>query len=148
MKKTVFALAIATAITAPNGSAFAKPVVTTISIDDFCDVLTVTQKGDRVAMTEDPNCAVGLGGGLVVKTKQIGEAADFSTFYPNDGSGMVFNLLLSEPFVTGGTWILYETQDGVTENFFFEGTYTVGGAAAPERRGARSITSLIRRNSN
>jgi len=139
MKKRMMALGTAALLMALTGAAVAKRTTTVISIDDFCDVFTVTAKGHLVAATDDPNCATGLVGGIFTKVRGIGEAATLAGIFNGDTSTS-WTLVLSAPFVTGGTWILYYTQDGVTESFFFEGSYTVVGGAD---RKSKSGTSFI-----
>jgi len=142
MKNLLTTLCTAALLVWPGG-ALAKRTTTVISIDDFCDVFTVTAGERLVAATDDPNCATGLVGGIFTKVKGVGDAATLAGIFNGDTTTS-WTVVFSAPFVTGGTWILYYTQDGVREHFFFEGSYTVVGAGGHRLRGGRSITSLKR----
>ena len=143
MKKAMTALASAALLMASTGGAAAKPATTIISIDDFCDVFTVTTRGHLVAATDDPNCATGLVGGILTNVKDVGKTATLAGIFNGDTTTS-WTVVFSAPFATGGTWILYFTQDGVTENFFFEGTYTVVAGGQRRSKAGASFTSPMR----
>jgi hypothetical protein len=147
MNFAIVALSSVALLMASISGAAARRATTTISIDDFCDVFTVTTKGRYVAATDDPNCATGLVGGIFTKVKGVGNAATLGGIFNNDTTTS-WTVVFSAPFVTGGTWILYFTQDGVTENFFFEGSYTVVDAKGRHFKTGPSFTAGRHQDSN
>ena len=95
-----------------------------ISLDGHCDVITLTVKGTLVAGTDASSCAAGFGGGLIGKVKGFGDAIVAGVqFTAKSGNQFVFQV--QWPLVTGGSWILYDTTDGVHLTQLESGTYTV-----------------------
>jgi hypothetical protein len=117
------------------GAASAKTATAVISLDGYCDTLTVNIKKNVVVGFDDPACETGIGVGYIAKTKNLGKAAIAGVQFPND-PGVQYVFEASYPFVTGGHWSLSFTKDGLTFNKFESGTYTVvtDPAAAPSKR--------------
>jgi len=139
MKKLLIGAAIC--ILAATGSASAGPKATTISLDNVCDVLTIARnkilKTAVVLKEDNPECEGLYGAGFIGKVKTFGNVAVIGL-----RGGLVadeeYVLKLSYPFVTGGSYILYGTADGVNLIGFAGGTYTVNGAPV---RGAKPVTA-------
>jgi hypothetical protein len=139
--KKICALTIA-ALLATSGAALAKSKATTISLDGYCDVLSIqNNKVLKTALTatDDPNCEALFGAGFAGKIKKIGNSAILGMHISGTAEEFVFRI--DYPFVTGGSWVLYGTQDGVNLTAFAGNTYTVNGT--PER-GSRPVLSAIR----
>ncbi len=109
---------------------------TTLSLDGFCNDYRIKKSGDGYAL-HDNGCSSGYGGGLLANLKGTGKNAIIAVTDPAS-PGMQFEYTFSYPFVTGGTWSLYSTNDGETFNFLTSGTYSIG---APAERGTKSATS-------
>jgi hypothetical protein len=140
VKKT-FALAACVLIGGVNG-ALAKGG-TTISLNGFCDVLTIHHNKvlkTALAATDDPNCEALYGAGFVGKVKVLGNSAVIGMHVAGAAEEFVFRI--DYPFVTGGSWVLYGTQDGVNLMAFAGDTYTVNGTPA---HGAKPVSSAIKR---
>jgi hypothetical protein len=135
--KSSFALAAAVLI-ALSGTASAKSKTETISLDGHCDVLTLHINKIAVAGTDAADCAQGFGAGFVGKVKGFGNAIVAGVqFSEEPGTQLVFRV--QYPLVTGGSWDLSATSDGVTFSKLESGTYTVEGTAAKGPRGTTSI---------
>src|SRR6185437_10978669 len=125
MKKIL--ILAAAALVATAGSAFAKGT-TTISLDNFCDVLTI--KGNKILKTaltmveQSQDCEGLYGAGFVGKVKTFGNVVSIGL---RGGSipDAEYVMEISYPFVTGSSFILYGTEDGVNLTAFAGGTYTV-----------------------
>ncbi len=134
--KTYLALAAA-ALVAMGGTASAKSKTAVISLDGFCDVITLQINKSLIAGADDPNCNTEYGGGMIGKVKGFGNSIVAGVQSPN-APGYQFVIQLSYPLVTGGAWSVFVTQDGVTIQPFESGTYTVEGSAARGMKGATS----------
>jgi hypothetical protein len=141
MKK---ALALATFFfVAATGTACARGA-TTISLNDFCDVLTITPNAvlkTALVATDDPNCENLIGAGFIGKIKVLGKSAVIGMHNPA-GAAEQFIFRIDYPFGTGGSWVLYGTQDGVNLTAFAGDTYTVNGTPA---RGSKPVLSTAGR---
>lgn len=124
----------------------ASAKMTTISLDGFCNVMQIRTQGQTYAVDfEKDHCEKFLGEGRILKLKDAGRIADIGGLADQDAS-RVLNYEIQFPFVSGGSWNLYETTDGQTMTPVTSGTYTVtGGAARVSRAGKRPVTSLLRR---
>lgn len=123
--RTLLVLAAAVAVLA-SGGASAKTQSYTISLGgQFCVVANVNVKGTQVTANENDSCQAYVGGGfLATITKKGGKQAiigGVSNQFP--GAEVVINL--SYPFVTGGSYSVYATGDGVTLTKVGSGNYTV-----------------------
>jgi hypothetical protein len=139
--KRIFGFTLA-ALVATSGSGFAKDNGTTISLNDFCDVLTIKHNAvlkTALTATDDPNCEAFFGAGFVGKIKKIGNSAVIGVHVSGAAEEFIFRI--DYPFVTGGSWVLYGTQDGVNLTAFAGDTYTVDGTPA---RGSKPVLSTIK----
>ena len=141
-------LLAASAWLALAGTANASTASTTISIDEFCDVMTITVQDKKLAaaLETDDNgrCETFMGEGQVAKAKVLGRVADVSGNY-NFNSAGVATLDLQYPLVTGGAWNLYVTTDGVNMQFVASGTYTVTAPGTELQKPRRRMSDLLRR---
>lgn len=138
--KKICALAIA-ALMATSSGALAKNKATTISLNGYCDVLTIkSNKALKPALTaiDDPNCEALFGAGFAGKIKKVGNSAILGMHVSGTAEEFVFRI--DYPFVTGGSWVLYGTQDGETLTAFASNTYTVNGKA---ERGSKPVLSAL-----
>jgi hypothetical protein len=133
--KTYLALAAA-ALVATAGAASAKTTV--ISLDGHCDVITIRVNKSLVTGVDDPSCVTEYGGGAVGKVKGFGDTIVAGVITPN-APGEQFVFQVSYPLITGGTWSLYGTADGVTLTKLKAGTYTVEGTPAHGMKGTTSV---------
>jgi hypothetical protein len=110
-----------------GASDLAKTKTTYISLDGYCDVLTLTVFAWHQAGEYDTSCdginAVGSGmEGLVTgvspKDLTIGE-----TYFGDTGSSYLWNI--QYPLATGSTWSIYKTTDGINFTYVNSGTYTI-----------------------
>ncbi len=136
--KTYLALAAA-ALVAMGGTASAKSKTAVISLDGFCDVITLQINKSLIAGADDPNCNTEYGGGMIETVKGFGNSIVAGLQTPNS-PGHQYVVQISYPLVSGGAWTAYSTTDGVTLSFFNSGTYTVKGSAA---RGVKGETSVF-----
>jgi hypothetical protein len=140
VRKTLFALGAAAALAASAGGASADPV--TITFDDACNAVTLTTTSNNVSASfAGTACAPGLGTGYNGKTKLLGNGTGMAVHFNSDPAS--YYLFLSTPYLTGGTWVLYKTTDGLTATST-NGTYSVSGTAEVHPRGTKSITSVLR----
>ena len=115
---------------------------TTISLDGYCDVLSIAKNKvlkTALTATDDPNCEALFGAGFVGDVKKIGNSAIIGMHVSGAQEEFVFRI--DYPFVTGGSWVLYGTQDGVNLTAFAGDTYTVDGAPA---RGSKPVLSIVK----
>lgn len=143
--KKFFVLAAA-ALIATSGGAFARSRTTTISLDNFCDVLTFTQNKlvkEAFALKEvSTECENFLGAGFTGKVKTIGHELVIGLrggTLPDEE----YVMAIDYPFVTGGNFRIYGTGDGSNLTGFAGSTYTVNGTPA---RGAKPVLSAITRH--
>jgi hypothetical protein len=142
--KTILALSAAVLLLSAGG-ALAAPKVTTISLDGFCDVLQIQKnkvlKTAMVLHETSTDCEGLYGNGFVSKISTFGHVALIGL---RGGSipDEEYVIELAYPFVTGGSFIIYGTSDGVNLTAFSGSTYTVGGTPA---RGSKPVLSAVRR---
>jgi hypothetical protein len=141
--KRVLTLAAA-AVFAFAGQALAKSKTATISLNGHCDVLTLKIDKGAVAGTDDPKCAQGFGAGFIGNVKGFGNAIVAGVqFASQPGVQLVFRV--QYPLVTGGSWDLSATSDGVSFSEIESGTYTVSGTADRDVPGTTSIAQDVQR---
>jgi hypothetical protein len=138
--KTSLALA-AGVLLAFTSVAYAKTKTEIISLDGHCDVITIHISKSLIAGADDPACSAQFGGGLIGKVKGFGNAIVAGVQSPA-APGVQFVLQISYPLITGGTWNLYDTTDGVTLSQIETGTYSVSGAAAHGAKGAAPLIGV------
>jgi hypothetical protein len=128
------------AVVALAGAADAKAKTQIISLNGYCDVLTLKITKTDVVGADDPGCETGLGVGYVGKVKGFGNGivagAQFSS-----APGAQFIIRIAYPLVTGGSWDLALTSDGVNFIPYESGTYTVEGTADKGMRGATPVVA-------
>ena len=109
-----------------------------ISLDGYCDVLTLKISKINVVGADTPACTTGMGVGYVSNVKGFGKAivagAQFSA-----APGAQFVIRIAYPLITGGNWDLALTTDGATFTPYEYGTYTVEGTASKGPRGVKSV---------
>lgn len=147
MTKT--SLIAASALLLLAGQADARTRSTIISLDGMCDVVTVTVADKDLAAAletdEDGRCETFLGGGRIAKTKDGAHIADIGGVL-NSVASAAFTLDIQYPMVTGGSWQLYRTGDGIHMQLLLEGTFTVVGApGASLRSGTVRLGDAARR---
>ncbi|HVU19327.1 MAG TPA: hypothetical protein VHE09_01250 [Rhizomicrobium sp.] len=139
MRKTLLALGAAAALAVSAGGVSADPV--TITFDTNCTA-TLTTTGNTVsallAGSADDNCQTGFGTGYNGKVKSFGNGTGLAVHFSGDDTN--YYLVISMPYVTGGTWRLYNTADGVTLTST-NGSYSVNSAAEVRARRTKSVTS-------
>ncbi len=138
--RTALILGLA-ALLATTGSALAKTKTTVISLNGQCDVLTAHVNKNLVYGTDSAQCNGAYGGGIIGKVKGFGNAAIIgaqTSLAP--GSQFVFEL--QYPFVTGGSWAYFVTNDGQSMTELSHGTYTVEGTPVHGPRGTKSVFAL------
>jgi len=141
VRKTLLALGAAAALAVSAGGAWADPVTTTITFDGACNEVTLTANGGNVSASfAGTACEPGLGTGYNGKFKHLNSTGMTVQFNSDPNS---YYLMLSAPYITGGTWILYSTADGATVTKT-TGTYTVSTGDDVHARGTKSITSFLR----
>ncbi|HEY5047505.1 MAG TPA: hypothetical protein VII49_05750 [Rhizomicrobium sp.] len=139
--KTLLALAAA-AFIASSAGASARTHTHVITLDGHCDQLTMTITGTLVAGTDDASCEAGIGGGEIGKVKNVGDAIVAGVQFTAK-PGIQFVIQLSYPLATGGSWVLFETTDGVTLTELESGTYTLVSDGAEAPRGAPPVTAAL-----
>lgn len=114
---------------AGTAGAIAKPTV--ISLNGNCDVLTIAKdKPLKTALlaTDDPDCVSLHGAGFIGRIQKIGNSAIIGMQGPAF-AGRQFVFRIDYPFVTGGSWVLYSSDDGVHLSALAGDTYTVESGA-------------------
>jgi hypothetical protein len=141
MKRILFVGAVALSMCAGT-AATAKTV--SISFDGLCDGLDmIVNKDTRTAVEVGNGCDEGahFGAGTIGKIKDRGNAITFGVNLHGKGVDTYqYIYVISYPFVTGGAWSNFFTQDGKTISRISTGTYTVSGAAARRTSGLKSST--------
>ncbi len=127
----------AAAFVASTGLANARGRAADISLDSYCNIYHITVTGVLAAAQDTPSCSGNFGGGLVATVKGFGKSVDIA-LQDASNPGVQLMLELSYPFVTGGTFHLYQTTNGITFSDALDGTYSI--STAPER-GEKSAVS-------
>jgi hypothetical protein len=118
----------------------ARTRIFNISFDGLCDTMTLTLNkatatygsfhqagcpaGNRMAPASNPIPGVGIvvkrPPGTSLRYVMVGETV------PDDlGAPVGYMYVIDYPFVTGGTWLVYSTQDGKAVGETGSGTYTL-----------------------
>jgi len=146
MKNILLACAALAVGALPAGSALAK--THHITLDGYCDSFTITDNGAGVnSIADDPNtCTTWYGVGIGVKQKGVGKVSSFGMLAP-DVTGTSYYVTFTTPFVTGGTFNMYITNDGLGGDGFLAltDTYTVTDGATQRGRGKTSAKMMIHR---
>jgi hypothetical protein len=139
VRKTLIALGAVAALAGSAAGALADPTV--ISFDLSCNTLSITTNVNSVTalVTGTDTCESGFATGFNGIFKKVGNGSGMSVTFNGDTAS--YFLVLSTPYITGGTWKLYTTPDG-TAATVTSGTYTVGGTADVHPRGTKSITTF------
>lgn len=123
MKRILF-LAAAVVI-ATTGAAAAKSKSYVIALGGkFCVTANVNVKGIAITANENDSCQTYIGEGFVGKLKGQGTVATIGGL-SNKYAATEITIVLQYPFVTGGSYTVYDTTDGMTMNELGSGTYTV-----------------------
>jgi hypothetical protein len=141
VKRIFLACAVAFAMCAAT-SASAK--IVSISFDGLCDGLDmIVNKDTRMALEVGNGCDEGahFGAGTIGRIKGQGNAITFGVNLHGKGVDTYqYIFVISYPFVTGGAWSNFYTQDGKTFSRISTGTYTVNGGARHQTKGLKSST--------
>ena len=137
MKKLIFLSAAALFAS----TAIASASVSVLSLDGFCNEYKVRKTGTLFAAKDsNTDCSAGFGGGVLATVSGQGKNAVVA-FQDPASPGYQFEFTFSYPFVTGGTWVLYYTNDGVHFAVDNSGTYTLTTPAAGSGKGGKSVTA-------
>lgn len=121
----------------------ARPRTTEISLDGYCNIYHVTISGVAAAAQDTPSCSGNFGGGFVATVKGFGKSVDVALQDPSS-PGVQLMLELSYPFVTGGTFKLWQTTDGINFQDMLDGTYSISTAPDRGAKSAKSATAAIK----
>jgi hypothetical protein len=141
--KRQFLLSVA-ALAAFTCAADARPIMKAIRLDGYCNVYSITMDKGIAWVQDTPTCSGNYGGGVVGSAKGFGKSINLA-LQNASSPGVQLYLVASYPFVTGGTFKLYQTTDG--NNFVDEvdGTYTLDESPENGPAGGKSVTSAFRR---
>ena len=129
----------AAALVASTGFASARGKTTDISLDSYCNIYHITITGVLVAAQDTPSCSGNFGGGLLASVKGFGKSVDIA-LQDASNPGVQLMLELSYPFVTGGTFHLYQTTNGITFSDALDGTYSIDTSPERGEKSDRSAT--------
>jgi hypothetical protein len=143
MKKFLVALTAAAVVALPASHAMAKKKTVTVTLDGFCDSFTITNSGGVYSAADDTaTCSTWYGTGLGGKLKPDGKAISFGLISPSNPATSYY-VTFSYPFVTGGAFKMYITNDGNGDGVLaLTDTYTVAGTPSRGQRGSKSASSL------
>ena len=131
----------AAALLASTGFVQARGKTTDISLDSYCNIYHITITGVLVAAQDTPSCSGNFGGGLLATVKGFGKSVDVA-LQDASNPGVQLMLELSYPFVTGGTFHLYQTTNGITFSDALDGTYSID--TAPERGEKSAVSATVK----
>ncbi len=134
----------ALALLASTGAACAHGKVYDISLDGYCNIYHIQVTGVLAAVQDTPSCSGNFGGGLLATVKGFGKSVDVA-LQDQSNPGVQLMLELSYPFVTGGTFHLYQTTNGITFTDALDGTYSIDTAPERGEKSAVSATAAIKR---
>lgn len=136
MRKSLFLGALALVASTAAASA-----ATVVSLDGFCNVYSI-RNSHGVLSIKDTGCSQGFGTGLLGSIHADGKNEIFGLQDPASAHTQ-FVFKFSYPLMTGGTWSLYDTTDGVHSNLINSGNYTLPapGRKDAETHGLKSATS-------
>lgn len=141
--KKILALG-ALALLASTGVACARGKVYDISLDGYCNIYHIQITGVLAAAQDTPSCSGNFGGGLLATVKGFGKSVDIA-LQDQSSPGVQLMLELSYPFVTGGTFHLYQTTNGITFTDALDGTYSIDTAPERGEKSATSATAVVKR---
>jgi hypothetical protein len=145
MKHLLLASATVLAMACATSAAMAERA--SISFDNLCDGMDIIVKRGHVALETGNGCDVGanFGAGTIGKIAGRGEVITFGVnLSAKGGEGYQYIYVVDYPFVTGGAWTNFFTQDGKTfGGRQGGGTYTVITGDKPhDRGGLKASTDL------
>jgi len=106
---------------------------TWIQLDNTCHYFGITGNGDAYAEVHGcANLTLGVGAGMAAKTKELGTTVILGDSHKTDQIAQSC-YVLQRPFVTGGRWEAYGTNDGRKMAQMGSGTYTVLSGPPPWR---------------
>lgn len=141
--KAIFALAAALVLVSSSG-AMARGKATDISLDGYCNIYHVIVGAGAAGAQDTPSCSGNFGGGLIATVKNFGKAAVIA-LQDSGTPGVQLVLQLSYPFVSGGTFKLYQATDGTSFHLALDGTYSVIEGAETGAKRPLSVTAAMRR---
>lgn len=136
MKRILAAAALLAAMTAQAEASR----VNEISLDGYCTIYHIVQSGVLMSVQDTPSCSGTYGGGVIGSVKGDGKAVVLALQDPGF-PGAQRMIELSFPFVTGGTFKLYETYDGNNFHLALDGTYSLDNTPDRGPKSARSVTA-------
>lgn len=124
-------------------TADARPITKAIRLDGYCNVYSITMENGIAWVQDTPSCSGNYGGGVVGSAKLFGKSVNLA-LQSAANPGVQLYLVASYPFVTGGTFKLYQTTDG--NNFVDEvdGTYTLDSSPEHGPTSDKSVTTAFR----
>jgi len=134
MKRALFGAAAGLLLSATAASA-----VTTVSLNGFCNSYNFRKSTEGYSV-KDIGCSEGFGAGYLATVKGSGKTVIVALQDPSS-THTQFVFKFSYPFVTGGTWNLADTTDGVHFSTIAAGNYTLPAAAQRGMHGTKSVTS-------
>ena len=134
----------ALALLASCGAAGAHGKVYDISLDSYCNIYHIQVTGVLAAAQDTPSCSGNFGGGLLATVKGFGKSVDIA-LQDQSNPGVQLMLELSYPFVTGGTFHLYQTTNGITFTDALDGTYSIDTAPERGEKSGVSATAAAKR---
>jgi hypothetical protein len=134
----------ALALLASTGAGLAHGKVYDISLDGYCNIYHIQITGVLAAAQDTPSCSGNFGGGLLATVKGFGKSVDIA-LQDQSNPGVQLMLELSYPLVTGGTFHLYQTTNGITFTDALDGTYSIDTAPERGEKGSASATTAARR---
>ena len=145
MKRLLLATTTVLAVAFTATTAMAEKA--SISFDTLCDGMDIIVKSGHVALETGNGCDVGanFGAGTVGHIRGRGKVITFGVnLSAKGGSAYQYIYVVDYPFVTGGTWTNFFTQDGKTfGGRQGGGTYTVITGDKPrDRNGLKASTDL------
>jgi len=142
MKKAL--LVSAALLVALASAAEARPVTKAIRLTGYCNVYSITTSGATAWVQDTPSCSGNFGGGVVGSAKLFGKSINLA-MQDASNPGVQLMLVVSYPFVTGGTYKLYQTTTGTNFVDEIDGTYTLDAAPDSEPAGGKPVTSAFQR---
>jgi hypothetical protein len=121
-------------------STAAASAATIVALDGFCNAYAVRNDHGTISV-KDTACSEGFGAGFLASIKSEGKTLVVGLQDPaNPHTQFVFKF--SYPLITGGTWSLYDTTDGVHTVPLVSGNYTLPAAGMHEHTaGVKSATA-------
>jgi len=145
MKQLLLATATVLAVACTASAAMAERA--SISFDTLCDGMDIIVKSGHIALETGNGCDVGanFGAGTVGHIRDRGKVITFGVnLSAKGGEGYQYIYVIDYPFVTGGKWTNFFTQDGkTTGGRQGGGTYTIITGDKPrDRNGLKASTDL------